>query len=214
MSKVVDATWQRILEIKIDDKVATFTELYEKNYKGVHKYFLREFRDWHEAEDLTQDAFLRIYVYLFRKQENVSELSAKEQTLLNYFIKNAIRSIRWNRGVNMDRRIDAITESAMYDNPNSTETPLEQATNAAFSLAGPYQEVRIRNFVEDVKLSFKGDKVGEALLYIFFGCSHDEAQKKAGVSHGTFYRSLKSAKTMFGSIVSKHFDTSEYNGID
>lgn len=214
MSKLGDATWQRILEIKIDDKVLTYSELYAKNFKEVHKYFVREFRDWHEAEDLAQDAFLRIYVYLFKSQELVSELTAKEQTLLNYFIKNAIRGIRWNRGVNLDRRIDTITESLMYDNPNTTETPLEQATNVSFSMVGPYAEVRFRNFVEDVKLNFKGDRIGDALLYIFFGCSHDEAQKKAGVSHGTFYRTFKSAKETFGEIVDRHFDTKEYNGSD
>lgn len=210
----LDTARPRIQCIPIPEGCKTYTELYQKSWKLVHKFFFFDLKDWHEAEDITQDVFQAVYTNLFQSQESVDVLPKTQREDLTYHVKNVIWSVRSNRNTVLSRKIDAITESVLFVNPNSTsESPLESAVNHHVSLVGPYQEVRVRNFIEDVKVHFKGDPIGDAILYIFFGCSHDEAQKKAGISHGSFYRSFKSAKSAFKKIVELHFDTGEYNGI-
>ncbi|MFW3388154.1 UNVERIFIED_CONTAM: hypothetical protein RF648_19385, partial [Kocuria sp. CPCC 205274] len=210
----VDTARPRIQCIPIPEGCKTYTELYKKSYKLIHKFFFYDLKDWHEAEDVTQDVFTAVYTNLFQCQERVDVLPKSQRENLTYHVKNTIWSVRSNRNTVQNRKIDSITESVMFVNPNITETPLEAAVNNTVSLVGPYAQVRIRNFVEDVKSRFKHDPVGDAMLYIFFGCSHDEAQKKAGISHGSFYRSFKQAKSGFAEIVDRHFDTGEYNGAD
>lgn len=208
----VDTARPRIQCIPIPEGCQSFTELYEKSWDLVHKFFFFDLKDWHEAEDVTQDVFTAVYVNLFQQQEEVSNLAKTQQENLTYHVKNVIWSIRSNRNTVLSRKIDAITESVLFSHPDATETPLETALNSRVSLVGPYQEVRIRNFIEDVKSRFRGDPMGDALLYIFFGSTHDEAQKTSGVSHGSFYRGFKEARDKFKELVDLHFDTGEVDG--
>lgn len=209
----LDTARPRIQCIPIPEGCKTYTELYQKSWKLVHKFFFFDLKDWHEAEDITQDVFQAVFTNLFQSQENVDVLPKTQRDNLTYHVKNVIWSIRSNRNTIMSRKIDVLTESVLFMNPNSEiESPLEHAVNNHISFVGPYQEVRLRNFIEDVKVTFKGEPIGDALLYIFFGCSHDEAQKKAEISHGSFYRSFKTAKSAFKKIVELHFDVGEYNG--
>lgn len=211
MSKKGFTIRPRIQCIPLTENCKTYSQFYRENWGKVQKFFFYDLRDHHEAEDIAQDVFLRVWVHLFKEQESVDLLPLAQRENLTYHVKNIIWSVRTNRVTTLDKRIDVTTESMMYVNPNSTETPLEALVNRGSSVGDPFTEIRFLYFMEDLKATFLEPKISDVFLHLFLGFSHDEAQKKAGVTHGTFYRRYKDNKVIFDDLVKRHFSPEERN---
>lgn len=208
MAGKTTATRYRIHGIPIEYK-DTYTEFYKKNWPVVHKFFLYDLKDYHEAEDITQEIFINVWRFIFERQERIYRLLPSHQENMTYQVKNIIWSIRSNRNTMLDRRIDVLTESMMFDNPNSDETPLETAVNRCHSVGDPFTESRVYFFLEDLQDAFSDKKVSDMFTLMFLGFSHDEIQQKLHISHGTFYRRYKEYKTKFETISLRHFSSEE-----
>lgn len=207
-SKKTTATRYRIhgIPIKYYD---TYTEFYEKNWPVVHKYFIYDMKDYHEAEDITQEIFINVWRFIFEREEKIYRLLPSHQENMTYQVKNIIWSVRSNRQTMLDRRIDVMTESSMFDNPNTDETPLETAVNRSCSVGDPFTESRVYFFVEDLRDAFNDKKVSDMFTLMFLGYSHDEIQSNIKISHGTFYRRYKEHKAKFERVLAKHFAPEE-----
>lgn len=145
-----------MLRVKRDDPGA-FAELVERYWARIYGRFRRQLGDRQEAEDLTQEVFLRLY-----RSRKRYEPRARFATWLYHISRNVARNALRTRRRKPCMRLDALTHldddgdlpGRLPDRSESPSRPLERA-----ELAG-----RVRSAVLDL-----GDRQREALDMHHFG---------------------------------------------
>ena len=108
-----DADVQRMLQFQNGDESA-FQQIVDEYHSVVFRSFLKQFRDWHRAEDLTQEVFLRVHRARDRYRPR-----AKFRTWLFCISRNV--------AINSHRTQTRHPEFGLGEVINMGDTPAEQA---------------------------------------------------------------------------------------
>ena len=164
-----------------------FDQLYQDYYKLVHRICLRMLRDPSEAEDVTQDAFLRVFLKLhtFRGESAPSSWLYRLATnlVLMHFRKNTRKQI-------------------------SLDDWVDKRTGLCIELGGP--DLELNGVLHRIDLQAALDQLPEGyrtafVLYDIQGFDHKEIAQMFGHSVGSSKSQLHKARRRLRELLSGHF---------
>ena len=97
---------ERLMEVLVAGDKAAFDVLVQRHKVRLYNYVLRMLRDAAEAEDVTQEAFIRAYVHA-DKYRNIARFSTWLYTIATNLVRNRIRKLKSTpRLVSIQGRVD------------------------------------------------------------------------------------------------------------
>ncbi len=110
---------EQLMEIVVGGEKAAFEVLVQRHKVRLYNYVLRLLRDPTEAEDVTQEAFVRAYVHA-DKYRNIARFTTWLYTIATNLVRNRIR-----KGRSMPRLVslDAGRTDAEFEERESLELP-------------------------------------------------------------------------------------------
>ncbi len=180
-----------LVEKIIKGEIDAFEELIEKYEKMVYNLAYRIFNNYSDAEDMTQEVFLKVY-------KNIQKCSGKEciktwvYTIAYNTCIDEIRKRKGKANISLNSTIDSDEGEYQIEIPSKEATPEKQLINK--------EEIKeIENAI---------NKLSEVHKTLFFlrdikGLTYNEISEVMGINIGTVKSKLNRARTNLKNILKK-----------
>jgi RNA polymerase sigma-70 factor (ECF subfamily) len=114
---------ERLMEVLVAGDKAAFDILVSRHRVRLYNYVLRLLRDPADAEEITQEAFVRAYVHA-DKYRNIAKFSTWLYTIATNLVRNRIRKARTTpKLVSIHGSVDGEEERDPIDLPDKADLP-------------------------------------------------------------------------------------------
>ena len=170
-------------------KKLTFSEIYEKHQKSVLNQILRAVKNYHVAEELTTDVFMKLNKYPYNpKNEKGANFESWLHTITNSIIIDYFRTSRHNQNLKTDNINGLVDENGK----EFFEFVAPTSTNADKDILTGETQKQIVSAFHNLKPKYRR----VASMYFISGHKYSEIAKLLNIPEGTVKAMLFRARTM------------------
>lgn len=206
----------------------SFDVFYLSNGSKIRSFTINNMfdKDYHKAEDIVQDAMIRIFQSLYNEDGSLNMEKLVERQLsqselgydvsINECFNHLVKNLLWSNGSNLrtkeSRRIDI--EYVGTGNEDIEDESVEALSSVIKNIAchdNSFEQVRVLQFYEDLRDSLGCEKEAEVWELVTLGYSSEEIMDLLNLDCYTFYTIITEGQHLYNDIVSTHFNNTEMN---